>query len=217
MSTGTADGLVADYLARLADAAARLPADRRAELLAEISEHIQAARAAGAAAEPAVRTLLDRLGEPAEIVAAAADYQPSAATAGAAPPQPATEAGRTGVGLETAAVIMLTLGSFLPVLGWAVGAILLWSSPRWRRGEKLLGTLVVPGGPGLVILLALVPARTCVGSYGRTPDEVIVTETCDGFALPAPVGAVLAVVILVAPFVVAAVLLKRARARAAQP
>jgi hypothetical protein len=235
MSTGIVDELVADYLARLAAAATALPPDRRAELLTEIREHIDAARVAGAAAdEPAVRTLLDRLGEPAEIVAAAADDQapvtmaatpaappPRSAAHGAFPPAypPPTARRSAGVGLETAAVVLLTVGSFIPVLGWAVGAVLLWSSPRWSRGEKLLGTLVVPGGPGLVILLSIVPARTCVGgSYGRADGELITTvETCSGFALPTAVAALLAAVVLVAPFIVAAVLLRRARARATQP
>ena len=50
------DQLVADYLNRLAAAASRLPADRRAELFEEISLHIAEARivlAAGAAAPTA--------------------------------------------------------------------------------------------------------------------------------------------------------------------
>jgi hypothetical protein len=212
MTTGAADPLLTDYLSRLAAAAAVLPPDRRAELLAEIGEHIDAARAAGATAdEAAVRTLLDRLGEPAEIVAAAADDQPPA------PAYPGRPPGRTGVGLETAAVIMLTLGSFIPVLGWLIGAVLLWSSARWRPSEKLLGTLVVPGGPGLLLLLTALPARVCVGSSSPTPagTPVTTTETCTGFAFPPAIGIPLVVTIFVAPFVVAAVLLHRVRARAA--
>jgi hypothetical protein len=31
-------------------------------------------------------------------------------------------------------------------LVWPVGVMLLWLSPRWRRGDKLIGTLVLPGG-----------------------------------------------------------------------
>ena len=70
--SASVDQLVNDYLSRLSVAAASLPPTRRAELLQEIREHIESARAAVAAADEAtVRTMLDRLGEPEEIVAAA--------------------------------------------------------------------------------------------------------------------------------------------------
>jgi hypothetical protein len=213
MTTGAVDPLVTEYLDRLAAAAAQLPADRRAELLAEIGEHIEAARAVGAASdEAALRTLLDRLGDPAEIVAAAATEPPAAAE----PPGVAGTAAapaRVGVGLETAAVLMLTLGSLIPVLGWLAGAALLWASSRWTRREKLLGTLVVPGGPGLLVVAAVtLPTQTCVGS--TSPDGSSVVETCSGFAFSPLIGIPLTLIVLVAPFVVAAVLLRRARSRA---
>ena len=65
--------LVQDYLRRLEQAAAPLPRSRRAELVAEIREHIDdALLEAGAADEVAVRNVLERLGPPEEIVAAAA-------------------------------------------------------------------------------------------------------------------------------------------------
>ena len=63
------DNLVTDYLRRLDAAAAGMPPDRRAALTAEIREHIDAASTAGAGDGAASRTVLDRLGEPAEIVA----------------------------------------------------------------------------------------------------------------------------------------------------
>lgn len=68
------DPLAEDYLRRLEAAAVVLPADRRAELVAEIREHIaEALRQAPAGGEAAVRTVLDRLGPPDEIVDAATD------------------------------------------------------------------------------------------------------------------------------------------------
>jgi hypothetical protein len=46
--------------------------------------------------------------------------------------------------------------------------VLLWCSDRWRTGEKLLGTLVVPLGPGgLLVVGGLLPfgtAQTCSGT-----------------------------------------------------
>lgn len=218
MDTTTVDALVADYLRRLDAAASRLPADRRAELLAEISEHIAAARASGSGAEAEVRTLLDRLGDPDEIVAAASDGEPAqdVAFTSRAP----------SVALEIAAVLFLTVGSLLLVVGWLVGVVLLWSSRRWTTAEKLLGTLVVPFGPfGVLILGGLIGGQQCVTTttssgpatpLGGTEEAGLqTTEVCSGFALPAWLGIPVLLVAVVGPFVVAGLLVRRARARAA--
>lgn len=87
---------------------------------------------------------------------------------------------------------MLTVGSLIPVLGWGVGVILLWSSGRWRPSEKLLGTLIVPGGPGMALLLGAAAV-----------------------ALPAALAIAVLLFSLVGPVVVAIVLFNRARVRAA--
>jgi hypothetical protein len=76
------DRLVADYLRRLRSAASALPADRRAELIEEITAHIAEARAAQGQA-PIVPDILERLGDPAQIVQAAAE--PSFSDLGAGP------------------------------------------------------------------------------------------------------------------------------------
>lgn len=168
MTTSTVDRLVADYLARLGAASAALPPERRDELLEEIGSHIATARAAGAAAdEDAVSTLLERLGQPEVIAAAALDDDPStdARLGGVSTRAPSTS-------LELAAVMMLTVGSFLPVLGWLVGVVLLWVSSRWTTTEKLLGTLVVPLGPGGVIVLGGLLSWTQTCSSGGTVTQV---------------------------------------------
>lgn len=259
MTATTGEQLLSDYLARLDAAALRLPPDRRAELREGIAEHVAAARAAGELRdETGVRTLLDRLGEPEEIVAAAAEDVPPAAGGppwadrpSGAPPQLVPRP--PGTGLEVAAVLMLTAGSLVPVVGWLVGVALLWSSRRWRRSEKLLATLVVPGGPGILLPLSVLSpfARTCsteisvspapaIGGLPTleapmpggppaappeppaAPPEVVLpppgaTELmCEGGTqLPGWLVVAMIVVALIAPFVVAAVLLRRARARAA--
>jgi uncharacterized membrane protein len=189
MTDSTVDRLVDQYLTRLADAAQALPPDRRAELLSEIREHIAAAMAeADGADEVAVRTMLDRLGQPEDIVAAAVEDDP---------PKDPSNAGRSqthqrGLGLEIGAVVMLTLGSLIPVFGWAVGVVLLWSSGLWRRSEKVLGTLIFPGGPGLALFLGAAAV-----------------------ALPQALGIAVLLFVLIGPLVVAIVLLNRARRRAA--
>ena len=61
MTTMQTDRLVDDYLSRLEEAAAHLQRSRRAELIAEIREHIEAAlREEEAASEVAVRNVLER-------------------------------------------------------------------------------------------------------------------------------------------------------------
>lgn len=214
MTNSTVDRLVDNYLARLADAAQALPPDRRAELLSEIREHIFASRSGGNGAdEAAVRTMLDRLGEPADIVAAAMAESPAEH-----PRLPQAQSRRPGMGLEVGAVVMLTVGSLIPVIGWLVGVILLWSSGLWRRSEKLLGTLIFPGGPGLAMLISgaafALPSQSC-SSSSSVDGRVVTAEVCTGFALPPAVGITFLLFILIAPVVVAIVLLNRARQRIA--
>jgi hypothetical protein len=145
--------LVADYLNRLAAAAASLPADRRAELFEEISVHIAEARAARDTAADTtslgVADLLERLGLPEDIVRAAAeDTEPDGAA-----PAPAQRAPRRRI-QDTGTVILLLVGGFLIGLGWIAGVVMLWASPRWRTSDKLVGTLIWPGG--LAAVLAVV-------------------------------------------------------------
>lgn len=59
--------------------------------------------------------------------------------------QPAALARIPGV-LEVAAMVLLLVGGFFLMAGWLVGCVALWVSPRWRWTDKLLGTLVWPGG-----------------------------------------------------------------------
>jgi hypothetical protein len=148
----TDDRLVADYLNRLAAAAASLPADRGAELFEEISLHIAEARAvqttAGAASSPAVADVLERLGRPEDIVSAAAED----IDAEVIMPAPGPRAPRRRA-LDTGTVILLLIGGFLIGLGWIAGAVMLWVSPRWQTSDKLLGTLVWPGGLAAVLMV----------------------------------------------------------------
>jgi hypothetical protein len=123
MTTLQTDPLVEDYLRRLDAAAAHLPADRRAELADEIREHI---REAGAEDEPAIRDVLDRLGSPEEIAAAEGP-----------PPKRGP--------LETGALVVLSIGFVLPIVGYLFGAGLVLSSKAWSARDKLIGLLIPPG------------------------------------------------------------------------
>jgi hypothetical protein len=232
--TDYSDAIVAEYLRRLDQAAAGLPPDRRAELVGEIAEHISHARASGQAADEAgLRSLLDRLGEPSDIVAEADEGAEGGDSPPPGPPGTPGAGGGVGpggfapqivstrrpsIGVEVAAVLLMTVGSIVPVLGWMVGAVLLWTSRRLRAWEKVLMTLVVPGGPFIVIfLVGLVPTQSC-STYSSTDsagNSIQGPTTCTGFALPLWVGIPLLVLTLVGPFVVGGILLKHAGDRAA--
>jgi hypothetical protein len=144
---------VTDYLRRLDDALADLPATRRREIVQEIDQHIRES-ITDSESEASVRDVLDRLGEPEEI----------ASEAGARP-----KAERRLGPLEVAAIALLLIGGvFPPVLGWVVGVVLLWISDAWTTRHKVLGTLVVPGGLALPLFLSTFFTSFAVG----------VTESC---------------------------------------
>lgn len=68
MTQQKTDRLVEDYLGAVSYACADLPPQRREELLEDLREHITAARAVlYEPTEAAIRTILDRLGEPSAI------------------------------------------------------------------------------------------------------------------------------------------------------
>lgn len=138
--------LVADYLRRLERTAASLPRSRRIELVAEIREHIDdALLAAGAADEVAVRNVLERLGPPEEIVAAAGPAR--------------RQSGR----LELAAMIALAI----PFLGWFLAVVLVGASRAWTGREKAvrIALVFVPA-----VLLAL--GLSAVGSSSGAEEAV---------------------------------------------
>jgi hypothetical protein len=127
------DRLVDDYLRRLAEEAEPLPEARRTDLVAEVTARIAEARADGAVSETEIRGLLARLGTPEELVLAATD--------GLVLVDRPRLRKRDG-----AALLLLTLGGFVFLFGWVIGVVLLWTSDRWTRNEKWLGTLIWPFG-----------------------------------------------------------------------
>lgn len=196
----TADRLVDDYLKRLNRELSGLPRARRRELAEEIAGHISEARAELAAeTEVEIRNLLERLGDPVEIAA--------------------EERGRSGVQrrrgrwIEILALILLPIGGvLLPVLGWFVGVVLLWVSDAWTTREKLVGTLVIPGGLATPLFLGSLAlyAQSCVIEHDPVTGAEI-SSSCNGASFQAAdvLGPLLAVVLLVAPLVTTVFLARR--------
>ncbi|HUW15702.1 MAG TPA: hypothetical protein VMW94_01375 [Actinomycetes bacterium] len=133
----TGDEAVASYLSRLERAGAGLPPDRRSELLQQIREHLDEVSSSPGATEAGVLTAIDRLGDPAVIVAA--EELPTAGPATVSPTPPS----RWGP-LEVISVALLTVGSFLlPVVGPTAGLVCAWLSRQWTHREKAVATLLV--------------------------------------------------------------------------
>lgn len=219
----TTDPRVVAYLDRLAEAAAGLPPERRAELVDQIRDHIatRLAEPGGPAlGEDPVDLTLARLGEPEEIVAAAGDEprddERTAHHHRTAQPAPvdATAPRRRGLGgLEAAALVLLLFGGFLFAVGWIVGVVLLWMSPRWNVGEKLLGTLVWPGGIAAPVLFGgLVAFQAGESCFSTVATDGTVVEQCAGSS-GSPFGIVLLVGTVLAPLAVAIFLGIRASRR----
>jgi hypothetical protein len=112
---------------------------------------------------------------------------------------------------EILTLILLPLGGFLYVIGWAVGAILLATSQVWTSREKVIGLLVVPGGLLPAFLFGLIGGRVCSETMvnGR-----VVAESCSG-GMPVWLGWVILVVLVIGPIWTEFFLLNRMNRRAA--
>ena len=62
---------------------------------------------------------------------------------------PGSVGGRDAVGIA-----LLTVCVIIFTVGWFVGVALLWLSPTWRLRDKILGTLVFPGGLPFAVIVA---------------------------------------------------------------
>jgi hypothetical protein len=77
---------------------------------------------------------------------------------------------------ETVAIVLLLVGGFLWGVGWLVGVVLLWLSDVWTVRDKLIGTLVVPGGLVLPLYLAV--------GFGRSGSSSGLCITGPGITVP---------------------------------
>jgi hypothetical protein len=166
----TADALVEHYLGRLEAELAHLPPSRREELVEQIADHIARARAElPTQNEAEIRSLLGRIGDPTVIADEAEERRP----------EPMRRETRW---LEVCALVLLLVGGIVvPVVGWLVGVVLLWVSDAWTAREKLVGTLVVPGGllPALALPIFATDVESCSGGVDPRTQSVV-DQTCTG-------------------------------------
>jgi len=202
MAADVAQRLIKRYLKELRDSTRGLTRGERRELITQIDEHIRTALPPNPT-EAQVRDVLERLGEPDEIVTE----------------QYGARASPTAMGAQAvSAIVLLLIGGFLAGIGWIAGVVLLWTSHAWTVRDKLVGTLILPGGLGGSLYLAsaffLSAGGACFGGkLSRSGHVVGAIQRCT----PAPSTAhiVLDVALLTltvgAPIATAVFLARRAR------
>jgi len=199
MTAPHADQLIDGYLARLDAAAGDLPKAARQELVDDVRAHITEARTRETEeTDAAILNILDRLGEPAAVVAEARERL------GIRAPQPY----RPGL-LEVFAVILVPFF-------WPIGVILLWMSPAWHWRDKLIGTLVPPGGYLGLGIFGLTAAHSGSGPCVIVSDAAgnTIQNTCQQAGpswLQAFIAVALTIVIYALPLVTAGYLAIRLR------
>src|SRR5262249_52850177 len=113
-----------------------------------------------------------RLGDPAEIAAAARQDE-------------APVVSRHFGTIEVLALVLM-------VLAWPLGVALLWFSKAWTTREKLIGSLVPPGGyPGVLIVMSTFPRLDTMSRGGA--EWVLVATAATLFTISlllvaAPIG-----------------------------
>lgn len=157
--------LMTRYLKDLERALRDLPAARRAEIMEDTGARIADAAADGGEwmTESELRSLLNQVGHPEAIAQEARERFGVRRKRGGA--------------MEVIAIAGLLIGGLVfPAIGWVLGVILLWMSSVWSVRDKILGTLVVPGGLLAPLLFSVyaVGASACLGGPGCTGESEVV-------------------------------------------
>ncbi len=130
--------LVEEYLARLEQAAGTLPRSQRKELMAETERYLdQAVRPDAGQYE--IKSMLSSLGTPEAL---AAQERPKTIKPD---PEP----------MEGSAIVLLAIGGLFIGIGWFFGLYLLWRSKTFTLTDKLIGTLLWPGGLATATIVAI--------------------------------------------------------------
>ena len=109
---------------------------------------------------------------------------------------------------EWAALVLLQFGGFALLVGWIVGAVLLWTSNRWTTRQKLLGSLIWPSGFVVVYLAILYPQTVC-GSH-KGPPGVPAPSVCVPLEVPLWWSVPILALLILPPLFVAIHLLRNA-------
>lgn len=195
MTTSTLHPAATAYLRQVRREGRDLPRDRLAELVSDLEEHLSVAVPADASDVQAAE-VLERLGDPREVVAAAR-------------PEVTVPLERRGV-REWAAIFLLLFGFFAAVVGWIVGLVLLWSSQAWTTRDKIVGTLVLPGGLFTSVVLVLIAGGSSHEEKCASGIAAVAHCTSVGGGGPSTIVSVALVLLALTPLASAVFLARRA-------
>jgi hypothetical protein len=174
-TAGEADKLVRRYLAQLDAALQGVDASRREEILTDVHGHIEEGRTELDPDDAAsVRTLLDRVGDPAAI----------AAEAGVPPPGSRR--------WDAWAPWLIIFGPIASGLGWIAGMLILWTSPTWTQRDKLIATFVPLAGLVALFFGLVAALRAAAGCPGPA---TLASTTCTTKGVTLPLGVAILLVV----------------------
>lgn len=218
--TETSPDLAERYLVELDHLLTYADPDERADVLASVREHIEAALAEQAAQgrAPDVAAVLAGLGSPEQVAGGVrGDGRPVSPTPpGVAPRTTAL----TGTWVAPVACLLLIVGALggiliAPLALWVGGAILMAASPLWTTREKVLALVVSP----IPYLAVEVGATWSVWKFecSQTFDGsgTLLQSTCSpGSKAGTTIGLVVLAALVIAALVYVVVLWRRGAARA---
>jgi hypothetical protein len=194
------DAVITSYLLRVRRAARRLPRSRREWVVTQVGDRLSEALEADNGGTRDVSAVLRQFGEPKDVVLAVDGHVP----------------GTEARWMEYVALLLVLVGGVLWRPAWLAGVTLLWVSPRWRWPDKLLATLVWPGGLSVANLISgrySVTSLFASGGPGFFRPRVSTVHFLINSTLGHPALRHLLVLLLAAvpPVLVAIRLLRRAR------
>lgn len=214
--TETPPDLAGRYLDELDRLLTHADPDERADVLAAVREHIEAALAEQAARglPPDVATVLAGLGSPEEVAGGVPD--------GGAPGGVPRAAALAGTWVAPVACLLLIVGALgfaliAPLVLWLGGAILMAASPLWQVREKVIALVVSPVGVVLFVAATTLSFRSmsCIQAFDEAGK--VVQSTCPSGA-PVAGRVLLGVVValILGGFAYVVVLWRRGAARSRQ-
>lgn len=220
--TETSPDLAERYIAELDRLLTHADPDERADVLASVREHIEAALAEQAAQgrAPDVAAVLAGLGSPEQVAGGVrSDGRPAGPTPTAVAPRTAALTGTWVAPVACLLLIVGALGGILvaPLVLWVGGAILMAASPLWTTREKVLALVVSPVGYLAVMGAATLSFWTisCSETYDGPSGLALSTGTCsNGTSIGEVVGGVVVAALVVTAFAYVVVLWRRGAARA---
>jgi hypothetical protein len=144
------DASIASYLGRVRKAARFLPRGRREWVMAQVGDRLAEALEGSEAGGRPMSAVLASFGQPGDVVLAVDGHVP----------------GTEARWMEFVAVLLVLVGAVIWRPAWLVGVVLLWVSPRWRWPDKLLATVVWPGG--LLVANLLITRYTIPNLFARS-------------------------------------------------